>query len=437
MNYQLYNQNLLDFVRQSPTPFHAVETMKKSFDQSGFQALAEEDSWNLVEGGRYYVTRNGSSIIAFVLGSQPATYTGIRLVGAHTDSPCLKVKPTPELYKHNYFQLGVEVYGGVLLNPWFDRDLSVAGRVVFKVGEGELQQSLIDMKRPVAVIPSLAIHLDREANDQRNINPQTDIPPILFKCADNTKNFRSILAQELTKASPAAGQTRDITVMDYDLYFYDCQPPAITGLNEDFISSARLDNLLSCFTGMQALLNSQDQVTGMLICSDHEEVGSTSATGANGPMLKSVLERLYPDAEMRSRILSQSLLVSTDNAHGIHPNFSDKHDGNHGPVINEGPVIKINANQRYATNSVTSSLFRHLCEQEGVPVQSFVNRADMGCGSTIGPITAANIGVQTLDVGVPTFAMHSIRELAGVEDAHHLFNVLKAFYNTERKLVIS
>ncbi|MDX2464488.1 MAG: M18 family aminopeptidase [Porticoccus sp.] len=437
MNQQQYNQKMLDFIQQSPTPFHAVETMKKSFDEAGFQALAEGDHWSLVKGGRYYVTRNGSSIIAFVVGSQPATDTGIRLVGAHTDSPCLKVKPTPELYKHNYFQLGVEVYGGALLNPWFDRDLSIAGRVVFKEGEGELQQSLIDLKKPVAVIPSLAIHLDREANDQRKINPQTDIPPILFKCTDRTKDFRSILAQELIKTSPEAGQTRDITVMDYDLYFYDCQPPALTGLNEDFISSARLDNLLSCFTGMQALLNSQDQMTGMLICSDHEEVGSTSATGANGPMLKSVLKRLYPDAEMRSRILSQSLLVSTDNAHGIHPNFSDKHDGNHGPVINEGPVIKINANQRYATNSVTSSLFRHLCEQQGVPVQSFVNRADMGCGSTIGPITAANIGVQTLDVGVPTFAMHSIREFAGVEDAHHLFNVLQAFYNTERKLVIN
>jgi aspartyl aminopeptidase len=436
MNQQQFNQQMLDFIRQSPTPFHAVETMKQSFDQSGFKALAEEDTWNLVEGGRYYVTRNDSSIIAFVVGTQPAINTGIRLVGAHTDSPCLKVKPTPELYKHNYFQLGVEVYGGALLNPWFDRDLSIAGKVVFKVGDGELQQSLIDLKKPVAVIPSLAIHLDREANDQRKINPQTDIPPILFKCSDRAKDFRSILVQKLIDAS-VVDETCDIKVMDYDLYFYDCQPPAITGLNGEFISSARLDNLLSCFTGMQALLSSPTQVTSMLICNDHEEVGSTSSTGANGPMLKSILERLYPDTEMRSRILSQSLLISADNAHGIHPNFSDKHDGNHGPIINEGPVIKINANQRYATNSVTSSLFRHLCEQQGIPLQSFVNRADMGCGSTIGPITAANIGVQTLDVGVPTFAMHSIRELAGVKDAHHLFNVLKAFYTTETKLAIN
>jgi len=225
--------------------------------------------------------------------------------------------------------------------------------------------------------------------------------------------------------------------MDYDLFFYDCQPPAITGLNEDFIASARLDNLLSCYTGMQALLESNGEVTSLLICNDHEEVGSTSASGANGPMLKSFLERLYPDTEERARILSQSLLISTDNAHGVHPNYSDKHDNNHGPVINEGPVIKINANQRYATDSVTSSLFRHLCEKEGVSVQSFVTRTDMGCGSTIGPITAANIGVQTLDVGVPTFAMHSIRELAGVDDAHNLFKVLSGFYNSQDSLVIA
>ncbi len=449
MKRDQYNQQLLDFIQQSPTPFHAVENMKKAFDSAGFKELPEEQSWNLTAGGRYYVIRNSSSIIAFVMGKQPAVDTGIRLVGAHTDSPCLKIKPNPELNKKNYFQLGVEVYGGVLLNPWFDRDLSIAGRVVFKAtktskGGSTPQQALINMKRPVAVIPSLAIHLDREANSKRSINPQTDIPPILFKGNADDKNvghkedFRALLARELKKELYGEKpDSPDMTVMDYDLFFYDCQPPAITGLNEDFIASARLDNLLSCYTGMQALVESDGDVTSLLVCNDHEEVGSTSASGANGPMLKSFLERLYPDSEERSRILSQSLLVSTDNAHGIHPNYSDKHDSNHGPIINDGPVIKINAKQSYATNSVTSSLFRHLCEEEGVPVQSFVNRADMGCGSTIGPITAANIGVQTLDVGVPTFAMHSIRELAGVDDAHSLFKVLKGFYNTKNSLVVA
>ena len=328
------------------------------------------------------------------------------------------------------------------MNPWFDRDLSIAGRVVFKSGKSSPQQALINFKRPVAVIPSLAIHLDSEANSERTINPQTDIPPILFKANADTsgekETFRVLLANELKRESLGDKEdSSEITVMDYDLCLYDCQPPAITGLNEDFIASARLDNLLSCFTGMQALLEAGDQVTSLLVCTHHEEVGSTSASGANGSMLKSLLERLYSDTEERSRILSQSLLISTDNAHGVHPNYSDKHDSNHGPLINDGPVIKINANQRYATNSVTSSLFRHLCEQQGVPTQSFVSRTDMGCGSTIGPITAANIGVQALDVGVPTFAMHSIRELAGVEDAHNLFKVLKGFYIFKGSLVVT
>lgn len=439
MTRDQYNQQLMDFIQQSPTPFHAVKMMKEALECAGFQELCEEKCWETETGGRYYVTRNGSSIIAFVVGQQPVLDTGIRLVGAHTDSPCLKVKPTPELTKKGYFQLGVEVYGGALLNPWFDRDLSIAGRVIYKSSDSsDPQKALINMERAVATIPSLAIHLDRDANTGRTVNPQTDIPPILFKSNEaNQASFRSLLVDELKRENLVdQGSASDISVMDYDLYFYDCQPPAITGLNNDFIASARLDNLLSCFTGMQALLQSGDQTTCFLVCNDHEEVGSTSDCGANGPMLKSLLERLYPDIETRSRILSQSLLVSTDNAHAVHPNYSDKHDSNHGPVINDGPVIKINANQRYATNSVTSSLFRDLCEQQDVPVQSFVNRADIGCGSTIGPITAAAIGVQTLDVGVPTFAMHSIRELAGVEDAYYLFRVLNGFYRSERSPVI-
>ncbi|MEH6528486.1 MAG: M18 family aminopeptidase [Porticoccus sp.] len=435
MDNQHYNQQLLDFIHSSPTPFHAVKNIQMSLEAGGFLPLIEEDSWNVVPGGRYYVIRNASSIIAFVMGQDSAVDSGIRMVGAHTDSPCLKIKPNPELHKHNYFQLGVEVYGGALLNPWFDRDLSIAGRIVFNVGDGRLQQALVDMKKPVAVIPSLAIHLDKEANKNRTINPQTDIPPLLFKCGENREeDFRALLAAQLLGQY---GDPMELQVLDYDLYLYDCQKPAITGLNQDFISSARLDNLLSCFTGMQALLGASDQVTSMLVCSDHEEVGSTSSCGANGPMLKSLLERLYPEPESRARVISQSLLVSADNAHGIHPNYSDKHDSHHGPILNDGPVIKINANQRYATSSITSSIFRHLCEQQDVPVQSFVNRTDLGCGSTIGPITAASIGVQTLDVGVPTFAMHSIREMAGTEDAYNLYRVLQGFYNYQGGLIIN
>ncbi len=434
MSSQPFNQQLLNFIGSSPTPFHAVRNIRELLDNAGFQSLPEEDAWELKHGGRYYITRNGSSIIAFVLGQAPVEESGIRMVGAHTDSPCLKVKPKPELNRQGYFQLGVEVYGGALLNPWFDRDLSIAGRVIVDGGSGKLRQALIDLKRPVAVIPSLAIHLDREANNERKVNPQTDIPPVLFKDTNkDIKDFREVLSEALSHTSPSLA---DMKIVDYELYFYDCQQPAITGWRDEFISSARLDNLLSCFTGLKALLECGDRQTTMLICNDHEEVGSVSACGANGPMLQSLLERLYPQPEQLTRIIRRSLMVSADNAHGVHPNYADRHDGNHGPILNAGPVLKVNANQRYATNGVTSAIFRQLCEKADVPLQVFVNRTDLGCGSTIGPITAAMLGVQTLDVGVPTFAMHSIREMAGSEDAHNLYRVLTEFYSYEGSLLV-
>ncbi|MAZ70508.1 M18 family aminopeptidase [Porticoccus sp.] len=434
MNKQYYNQQLLNFIYQSPTPFHAVKNMREILEIGGFTRLPEETDWDIQPGGRYYTVRNGSSLIAFIAGHQSALESGIRLVGAHTDSPCLKVKPKPELNRQGYFQLGVEVYGGALLNPWFDRDLSIAGRLVFDNGEGSLDQVLIDLKRPVAVIPSLAIHLDRDANNERKVNPQTDIPPLLFRDPDKSvTDFFEFLAKELSSSGELPEKAR---ILDHELYLYDCQKPVLTGMHNEFISGARLDNLLSCFTGVQALLEAGDQATCMLICNDHEEVGSISACGANGPMLQSVLQRLYPNPGLLTRVMRQSLLVSADNAHGIHPNFADRHDSNHGPRLNEGPVIKMNANQRYATNSISAAMFRHLCEKEGVAVQTFVNRTDLSCGSTIGPITAAMIGVQTLDVGVPTFAMHSIREMAGADDAFNLYRVLRGFYNHQSTLVI-
>ena len=424
-----FNQRLLAFLQASPSPFHAVEQMSLVLDDAGFEYLPDEDSWSLTAGGRYYTCRNGSSLIAFTVGDFEQ---GVRMVGAHTDSPCLMVKPQPEK-KKNYLQLGVEVYGGALLNPWFDRDLSLAGRVVYRDELG-LKQSLIDFSRPIATIPSLAIHLDREANKNRTVNPQTDIPPLLCTLHEQDgRDFREILADELRAQHSGLG---DISVLDYELCFYDTQPPDIIGLNDDFIASARLDNLLSCFTGLQALLNAGEGQACLLVCTDHEEVGSASACGAQGPLLASVLERIMPDAAERTQVMARSLMVSADNAHGIHPNYPGKHDGNHGPLLNAGPVIKINANQRYATNSITASLFRDLCQQADVPVQSFVTRTDLGCGSTIGPITASEIGVPTLDVGVPTFAMHSIRELAGSDDAWSLYKVMTVLYQQEKAVCL-
>lgn len=423
-------QSLLSFLGRSPTPFHAVANMSNELDSAGFTNLVEGDHWQLESGGRYYVVRNGSSIIAFVKGSEDSCNQGIRLVGAHTDSPCLVVKPKPEQSSLGYFSLAVEVYGGALLNPWFDRDLSIAGRIVYENPAGHLQQTLVDFEKPVAVIPSLAIHLDRKANEERTINPQTDISPLLFIEKENTlSDFRTLLASRFLGDGA-------VKIFDYDLYCYDTQQPALVGLKNDFISSARLDNLLSCYVGLKSLIAADGTQTAMLICNDHEEVGSISACGAQGPMLSSVLERLIPDTEQRFQTISRSLLVSTDNAHGIHPNYASKHDENHGPILNAGPVIKVNARQRYATTSLTSALFRRLAEESAVSLQSFVARNDMPCGSTIGPITASGVGVPTLDVGVPTFAMHSIRELAGSDDAHQLFKVLRHFYNKPGAMVV-
>ncbi len=429
LTLQAFNASLKAFLDASPTPFHAVVSMAQRLDEAGFHALNEADDWALEPGKGYYITRNGSSIIAW---RQPAVDAAVnlgwRLVGAHTDSPCLKVKPTPELHRQGYFQLGVEVYGGVLLNPWFDRDLSLAGRVSYRNDEGRIQSALIDFEQPVAVLPSLAIHLDREANSSRNINAQTYLPVVMGR-ADEKPDFRALLKQRLE----TQGVAHIETVLDYELCFYDTQGAALVGLNQEFLASARLDNLLSCFIGLQALIDGDEAAVGqVLVCNDHEEVGSMSACGAQGPMLSQWLERVLPEVDQRNRSLSRSMLISADNAHGVHPNFSDKHDGNHGPLLNGGPVIKINANQRYASNSETSALFRHLAEQVEVPVQSFVVRTDMACGSTIGPITAAELGVKTLDIGVPQFAMHSIRELAGSQDAHGLYQVLQRFMRIDR-----
>ena len=425
MEQETFNQSLFEFLDRATTPFHAVQEMARQLQEAGFSRLAEDESWDLAEGDRRYVIRNGSSIVAFIVGREsPAA--GVRMLGAHTDSPCLMVKPVPEKNRKGYLQLGVEVYGGALLNPWFDRDLSLAGRVSFECAEGDLRSALVDFRDPIASIPSLAIHLDREANKNRSVNPQKDILPILCQLKEGENgDFREVLKLRLGQEYPGQKVKR---VLDYEMSFYDTQRAAKVGLHGQFIASARLDNLLSCFTGLQALLAAGDECSSLLVCNDHEEVGSLSAAGAQGPMLTSVLRRLVASPEDFAALVERSMFISADNAHGVHPNFADRHDDNHGPLLNGGPVIKINANQRYASNSETAGIFRLLADQENVPVQSFVVRTDMACGSTIGPITAGETGIRTLDIGVPTFAMHSIRELAGDQDAWDLYRVVLRFY---------
>ena len=423
--------DLLIFLRDSPTPFHAVANLVALLQRNAFQRIDEGDTWALQTGGRYVVTRNDSSLLAFVLGDDDVAASGVHLAGAHTDSPCLKIKPNPETLRQGYFQLGVEVYGGALLAPWFDRDLSLAGRVSYLAQDGALASALIDFKKPVAIIPSLAIHLDREANSGRTINAQTQLPPVLMLTGEHTEpDFRAMLREQLRREHGIDARE----VLDYEICCYDTQPPALLGLADEFIASARIDNLLSCFVGVRALLGANGKRTAMMVCNDHEEVGSASTAGAQGTLLQTVLHRIAAgdgaqSYENYARMIDNSRLISCDNAHAIHPNFADKHDANHGPLLNKGPVIKINANQRYATNSETAAYFRQLCAAVAAPVQSFVVRSDMACGSTIGPIVATETGIDTVDVGVPQWAMHSIRETAGSRDCEYLYRILGQFFN--------
>jgi len=424
-----FNSGLLAFLDSSPTPFHAVASMSATLESAGFQAIEAGQEWQLQDRGRYYLCHNGSSIIAFSGFAADAVTRGVRLFGAHTDSPCLKLKPAPVTVRHGCLQVGVEVYGGALLNPWFDRDLSIAGRVTVIDANQQIQSLLVDWQKPLAVIPSLAIHLDRDANSSRSVNPQNHLPAILQLNSDDPKTtFAQLLREQLQRQYDIAVER----ILDFELSLYDCQPAAIIGAGDELIASARLDNLLSCYAGLQAICQADASNPALLVCNDHEEVGSVSATGADGPLLTSVLQRLVGNAEGQlTQCLSRSLMISADNAHAVHPNYADKHDDNHGPQINKGPVIKVNVNQRYATNSITSAFYKQLSENTGEPFQVFVVRSDMACGSTIGPITAAKLGVKTVDVGAPQWAMHSIRETCGIHDAYSLFRVAQSFMNTD------
>ncbi|MDI5936142.1 M18 family aminopeptidase [Halomonas sp. M4R5S39] len=423
-------ERLLDFLRCSPTPWHAVANMAARLEAAGFRRLDEGEAWRLAPGERVYVTRNDSSIIALQLPRDALSV--LRMIGAHTDSPGLRLKPNAAQTAAGWLQLGVEVYGGALLAPWFDRDLGLAGRVQLRHPDGRLEGVLLHVDRPVAIIPSLAIHLDREANNGRAMNAQTEMAPVFLQGGERP-DLERLLLTWLTEQHGLTG----VEILDFELAFHDMQPPSRVGVDGELVAGARLDNLLSCFIGLEALLESDGSQGALLVANDHEEVGSASACGAQGPFLGDVLRRVNAQLgeagdEGFIRLIQASRMISCDNAHALHPNFPDKHDAAHGPAINGGPVIKVNANQRYATNSATAAMFRDLCREAGEPVQTFAARADMACGSTIGPITATELGVPTLDVGVAQWAMHSIRETAGGRDVASLTRVLTAFCNRSR-----
>lgn len=417
MDKKEFNDALLGFLDASPTPFHATKNISKMLQNAGFVRLYEELSWELEEGKRYYVIRNSSSVIAFTYGSR-RDYV---IVGAHTDSPNLKLKPNPILKEHGVVKFAVEPYGGLLLNPWFDRDLSLAGRVSYLNTQNVIKEALLDFEKPIAVIPSLAIHLDDKANKDRTVNKQTDIAPVIQ--TGEEFDFETFLKEQMEKE----GIENISEIYAHELSLYDTQNARYIGVKNDFIASARLDNLLSCYVALLAICSVESDAPFMFVANDHEEVGSESVAGAAGNFFESVYRRICGSYEEFAKTTRLSTLISCDNAHAIHPNFPQKHEPSHAPKINAGIVVKTNANQRYASNSKTVSRFLNIASSLGIKTQDFVTRSDMGCGSTIGPITATRLGIDTLDVGLPTWGMHSIREIAGTDDAYDLYKILLGY----------
>lgn len=425
-------QDLLQFIDASPTPYHAVEEVTRRLRAHGFKALDEAESWSLQPQDRVYVTRGGTSVAAFQLGTQPPEQTGFRLVGSHTDSPNLRLKPKPQHARAGFHQLGVEVYGGALWHTWLDRDLSLSGRVMVVTSQG-VQPVLVNFERPLLRIPNLAIHLQRGVNtDGLKLNPQEHLVPVWALEREGAVDLKALLAEQVRWEGKAVAPE---AVLAWDLCLHDTQPASLSGLHGEFIHSPRLDNLASCHASLTALLapgQAGRASTCGVVLYDHEEVGSTSAQGAASPFLRDLLQRLTfarKDAAPDSlhRALRKSFFISADMAHALHPNYSDRHEPRHQPLLGGGPVLKTQVGQSYATDGEGWALFAQLCQEAEVPLQHFVTRTDLGCGSTIGPITAAELGIRTVDVGSPMLSMHSIREMAAVSDVGAMIAVLSRF----------
>jgi len=419
--------DLLDFIDASPSPWHVVETSAERLSNLGFKVLYESEEWLLENGGRYFVTRGGSSIIAFTIGHNPLPTSGFNMIGAHTDSPGLRLKPHAAFSSDGLIRIGVEVYGGPILATFADRDLSIAGRVNVRSAQG-FETRLIKFEKPVLRLPNLAIHMNREVNDKGlKFNKQTELPLLFGESADGVEADTQFLEKiaNLLKVN-----VKDI--INFDLNVFDTQKGVIWGANQEFIANSQLDNLASCHAALSALLaNKKPKNTAICALFDHEEVGSESATGASGSFLADIVDRitLHLNKEEKLRALAHSFFISADMAHAFHPNHASSYEPCHHVHINKGPVIKMNANQRYATDSESAARFIRLCEQAGVPYQQYAHRSDLGCGSTIGPIVASRLGVSSVDVGSPMWAMHSIRESAGVLDHAYMIKVLTSYYS--------
>ncbi|MFN3922863.1 MAG: M18 family aminopeptidase [Pseudarthrobacter sp.] len=420
-------QDLGAYVSASPSSFHAVHEAGRRLEQAGFARLDELQPW---EGGpgQYFIIRDGA-LIAWVVPEGAGPATGFNILGAHTDSPTFKLKPKPTMGAHGWLQAGVEVYGGPLLNSWLDRELQLAGRLVMLDGTEHLTAT-----GPMLRFPQLAIHLDRAVNDGLALDKQRHMNPVWGLGNPADTDLLAVLASHVSGASVDAAD-----IGGYDVVMADTQAPSVFGGNSEFFASGRLDNLSSTHAGLAALIaHASAPGTGspiaVLAAFDHEEIGSNSRSGACGPILEDVLVRisdgLGATVSQRRQALAASFCVSADAGHAVHPNYAERHDPANHPVLNGGPLLKINANQRYATDAPGAALWARLCADAGVPYQEFVSNNAIPCGSTIGPLTATRLGIRTVDVGVPLLSMHSAREMCGVEDPWRLAAVTGLFFRT-------
>ena len=426
-NYQKFAEGLLQYLNDSPTAFHAVKNAAAILTESGFKELKETEAWSLEKDGRYFVVKNGSAVIAFTVGEGDLAKEGFRIIGAHTDSPGLKIKPdactvTPD----GYVKMNVEVYGGAILQTWFDRPLALAGRLIVRE-EGVLREKLVQIDKPVFMIPNLCIHFNRDKNEKGSCNRQTEILPLfsMKKEGVEKEEYLSALLQEETGIEVA-------DLVDYELFLYEYQKGIFTGQGQEFISASRIDDLSMVYAGLTALTEAETGAGCQVLAAfDNEEVGSTTAQGANSGLLLHVLNRICKNLGMTDegyfQAVANSTSISADLAHAVHPNYSDKHDTESRPVLGGGPVIKYSASQRYATTALRAAYFVEACERAGVPYQKFVNRNDIAGGSTIGPALSGLTTIPTVDMGAPILAMHSIRETGAVADMEYTRRVFLAY----------
>jgi aspartyl aminopeptidase len=431
MNLHTHTRNLLDFIDASPSPWHAVASVATQLHAHGFEKLEETADWALQAGGRYYVVRDGSSIIAFTLGHKPLPTTGFKIVGAHTDSPGLRVRPNAVNFMDKWVRLGVEIYGGPILATFTDRDLSLAGRISYKSPEGQISHALVRFEHPLLRLPNLPIHLNRGVNeDGLKLQKQNELPLLL------TRHTQEQLPPDYFAALlQSQSHIPSEQILAWDLAVYDTQPGVLWGANQEFYADSQLDNLASCHAALTALLDETVlSGDGTQICAffDHEEIGSESHKGAAGSFLPDVLNRIALanglDQQAYLRALAHSTMISADMAHAYQPNFPLAYEPDHKVVVNNGPVIKVNASHRYSSQSGSEALFADCCQEAGVPFQYYSHRCDLPCGSTIGPIASAKLGITCVDVGNPMWAMHSLRESAGVLDHNYMILVLKRFF---------